>query len=206
MIKPFISISIIFLFASCWNGPAVNESYDFTTVSYIKIIPVNDHAYISGSGEMVETSLSHSFLKYGFNVNELSSAFPTITLGHGGKTLELFCIITEFTDSEIIIVPYRYEDHGSTTTTVSQSASADADTDNAKTSSSTTTKTDGGAISSGSKVNYTSARVGIMLKMIDEDSEALVWSNSYWYSSLELHRAMEICVRNGVNQMRKLFQ
>ena len=71
MIKPFISILIIFLFSSCWNGPAVHESYDFTTVSYIKIIPVNDHTYISGSGEMVETSLSHSFLKYGFNVNHL---------------------------------------------------------------------------------------------------------------------------------------
>ena len=205
MIKQFLSILIIFLF-SCWKGPALNESYDFTAVSYIKIIPVNDHAYIPGSGEMVETSLSHNFLKYGFNVNELSNDFSTITLGNGVKTLELSCIITEFTDSELIIVPYRYEDHGSTTTTVIQSALADSDTDNANTSSSTTTKTHGGAISSGSNISYTSARVGIMLKMIDADSEALVWSNSYWYSSLELHRAMEICVRNGVNQMKKLFQ
>ena len=89
---------------------------------------------------------------------------------------------------------------------MSQSASANANTDNAETSSSTTTKIDGGAISSGSKINYTRARVGIILKMRDKDTGSLVWSNSYWYSGLELHRTTEICVRNGINQVRKLFQ
>jgi len=201
-----IAAFFVLLSMACWVGPAINDSYNFSEVGTIKIMPVKDHAYLPGSGDMIETSLSHNFLRFRFDVNESSSELPVVSIGSGDQTLELTCIITEYTDSELIVVPYRYEDRGSTTTTVSQSASADANLDNAKTSSSTTTKTNGGAISSGSKVNYTSARVGIMLKMKDADSGELVWSNTYWYSSLELHRATETCVRNAVNQMRKLFQ
>ncbi len=206
MKKLFLFFPILFFSTSCYYGPAVNESYDFAQVGTIEIVPVKDHTYMTGSGEMVKTSLSHNFLKYGFNVHEAEEVGSQISIGNGEQTLELSCIITEYTDAELIVVPYRYEDRGSTTTTVSQSASADADKDKSNTSSSTTTKTDGGAIHSGSKVDYTRARVGIMLKMRDADSGALVWSNSYWYSGLELHRATEICVRNGVNQVRKLFQ
>ena len=204
--KKFFFIPSILLTISCWYGPAVNESYDFNNVGSIKIIPVNDHTYMPGSGEMVETSLSHNFLKYGFDVNEETPRSPRVSIGTGYQTLELSCIITEYIDAELIVVPYLYEDRGTSTTTVSQSASANANTDNAETSSSTTTKIDGGAISSGSKINYTRARVGIILKMRDKDTGSLVWSNSYWYSGLELHRTTEICVRNGINQVRKLFQ
>lgn len=203
--KKLVFISFLFATIACWNGAAISESYNFSDVGSIEIIPVIDHSYLPGSGEMVESSLTHNFLKYGLNIKELSDRLPTITLKEGGKILELSCIITEYTDSEIIIVPYHHENRGSTTTTVKQTISTERKEDQANTSSSTTTKTDGGGISSGNKVNYTSARVGIMIKLKDVDSGTIVWSNSFWYSSLELYRATETCVRNAVSQMRKLF-
>jgi hypothetical protein len=159
-----------------------------------------------GSGEMVQSSLTYNFLKYGFDVNESNTGGTKINVGIGWRTLALSCVITEFTDSEIIVVPYRYEERGSTKTTVNLSSETDADSDKAETSTSTSTTTDGGSLREGSRIDYTRARVGIILKMRDKDSGSLVWSNSYWYSGLELHRTTEVCIRNGVNQVRKLFQ
>ena len=168
--KKLFFVPFFLLTISCWNGPAVNHSYDFTTVGSIKINHVNDHTYMPGSGEIVETSLSHNFLKYGFDVNEDLPGASRVSIGTGNQALELSCIITEYTDSELIIVPYHFEDRGSTSTTIKQSAAASANTDKAETTSSSTTKTDGGAVSSGSKIDYTRARVAIMLKMRDIDS------------------------------------
>ena len=40
--------------------------------------------------------------------------------------------------------------------------------------------------------------------MKDKVTGDLVWSNSYWYSGLELHTATETCVRNGITQLGKI--
>jgi len=45
----------------------------------------------------------------------------------------------------------------------------------------------------------------LMLKMIDQQSGNMVWSNSYWYSGLELQRTIDLCIKNSVVQIRKLF-
>ena len=41
------------------------------------------------------------------------------------KKLLLSCIITEFTDSKMVVVPYRHEDRGYTKTIVEQSSNND---------------------------------------------------------------------------------
>ena len=201
----FLGISFMWILG-CGSSAAINSHYDFSQVGVIDLIPISDHSYMPGSGEMVQSSLTYNFLKYGFDVNESNTGGTKINVGIGWRTLALSCVITEFTDSEIIVVPYRYEERGSTKTTVNLSSEADAETDKAETTTSTSTTSDGGSVREGSRIDYTRARVGIILKMRDKDSGSLVWSNSYWYSGLELHRTTEVCIRNGVNQVRKLFQ
>ena len=201
----FLGISFMWILG-CGSSAAINSHYDFSQVGVIDLIPISDHSYMPGSGEMVQSSLTYNFLKYGFYVNEPNTGGIQINVGNGGRTLALSCVITEFTDSEIIVVPYRFEERGSTKTTVNLSSEADADTDKTETTTSTSTTMDGGSLREGSRIDYTRARVGIILKMRDKDSGSLVWSNSYWYSGLELHRTTEVCIRNAVNQVRKLFK
>ena len=113
-----------------------------------------------------------------------------------------------FTDSEMIVVPYRNEDRGYTKTVVQQSV--DMDEEKEKTQSSqlqtSTTTTHAGKVREGNRVEYTQSKVGIMLKMTDKNSGEIVWSNSYWYSGLELQRTIDLCIRNSVLQIKKLFQ
>jgi len=45
-----------------------------------------------------------------------------------------------------------------------------------------------------------------MLKMVDQESGNLVWSNSYSYTGLEMQRTVDYCVRSSVLQIRKLFR
>lgn len=189
----------------CFSGPAISHTYDFSQVGKIELLPVDDHAYLSGSGDLVSSSLTHNFLKYGFKVNEGDFQNTTILINSDPKSLELKCIITDYTDSESIIVPYHYEDRGSVTTTVKQSTQTDESSKNPKATSSTETTTDGGSVQAGSRIEYTRARVGIILKLNDLETGSLVWSNTYWYSGLDVHNAREICVRNSINQLRKLF-
>jgi hypothetical protein len=155
---------------------------------------------------MINNSISYNFLKLGFDVSESSNQNNFINLGKGNKKLILSCIITDFTDSELIIVPYKYENRGYTETVLNQSlADSKKNKKDADLLTSTSTKTHGGSVTEGSKIEYSRAKVGIILTMKDKVTGDLVWSNSYWYSGLELHTATETCVRNGITQLGKLF-
>ena len=72
-------------------------------------------------------------------------------------------------------------------------------------SQTSTTTTHAGKIKEGERVTYSQSRVGIVLKMTDRDTGDLVWSNSYWYSGLEMQRTIESCVKTGIYQIKKLF-
>ena len=199
-------IILICFLISCYNNPAINSSYNFFNVKSIEILPVEDHSYLQGSGKMISNSISYNFLKLGFNVNELNDQNNFIFIGNGNKKLILSCIITEFTDSELIIVPYKYENRGYTETVLNQSSSdSEKNKKNMELLTTSSTKTHGGSVSEGSKVEYSRAKVGIILTMKDKLTGDLVWSNSYWYSGLELHKVTESCVRQGISQLGKLF-
>ena len=198
----------IFLF-SCWNNsldPAINSKFNFSEVGTLEIDFINDHSSLSGSGDMVLSSLTYNFLKFGYNVNISDRQNSTITLGTGSKVLLLSCLITEFTDSKMIVVPFRHEDKGYTKTVVTQSSKEDVEEKQESIQSQTsTTTTHAGKVKEGERVTYTQSRVGIILKMTDKNTGNLVWSNSFWYSGLELQRTIESCVKTGVSQIKKLF-
>ena len=201
----------IFFFFSCWSGPespAIQTGYNFDNVGKLLLNIVSDHSNMLGSGAMVSNSLTHNFLKYGYAVNESNNNLYEIKINQKKNSLNLSCTITEFTDSEMIVVPYRNEDRGYTKTVVQQSLDMDEEKEKAQSSQlqTSTTTTHAGKVREGNRVEYTQSKVGIMLKMTDKNSGEIVWSNSYWYSGLELQRTIDLCIRNSVLQIKKLFQ
>ena len=210
MIKKSSFIFLFILLFSCWNNsldPAVSSKYNFKIVGTLEIEDIDDYSGLPGSGEMILSSLTYNFLKYGYNVNVSDENNSAITMGTGTKTLLLSCVITEFTDSKMIVVPYRHEDKGYTKTIVTQSSKEDEEDKKSESSQSqtSTTTTHAGKVKEGERVTYTQSRVGIMLRMTDQNTGDLVWSNSYWYSGLEIQRTIESCVKTGVTQIKKLF-
>ena len=51
-------LSIIFIFLSCWNSPAVNTNYNFKEISQIKLNKIIDFNGHSGSGQIIEDNIA----------------------------------------------------------------------------------------------------------------------------------------------------
>ena len=207
LLKKAIYFFLILLYSnSCSHAPAINEAYDFRTVNTIKIDKISDYPKRPGSGQIMEDNLSFIFMKNGFNVSQIMSGNTVINLNDEGEnSLSLSCTLTEYTDRETILIPYRVEDRGSIETIITQSSESNGDDQNAIATTSTTTTTDGGSIQESRKLEYTQARVGIILKLKDEETGLLVWTHSYWYSGIELPSTAQVCARNSVGLISKLF-
>ena len=207
LFKKAIYFFLILLYSnSCSHAPAINETYDFSIVKTIKIDKISDYPKRPGSGQIMEDNLSFIFMKNGFNVSQLNNNTTVINLNDKGeKNLSLSCTLTEYTDRETILIPYRVEDRGSIETIITQSSESNGDDQNAIATTSTTTTTDGGSIQESRKLEYTQARVGIILKLKDEETGLLVWTHSYWYSGIELPSTAQVCARNSVGLISKLF-
>jgi len=207
LFKKAIYFFLILLYSiSCSHAPAINEAYDFSIVNTIKIDKISDYPKRLGSGQIMEDNLSFIFMKNGFNVSQLNNNSTVINLNdEGKKNLLLSCTLTDYTDRETILIPYRVEDRGSIETIITQSSKSNGDDQNAIATTSTTTTTDGGSIQESRKLEYTQARVGIILKLKDEETGLLVWTHSYWYSGIELSSTAQICARNSVRLISKLF-
>ena len=191
---------------SCSHVPAINEAYDFSMVNKISIDKIADYPKRPGSGQVMVDNISFIFMKNGFNVSQLANNRTTINLNDTGENnLTLTCTLTEYTDRETILIPYRVEDRGSIETTITQSSESDGNDQNAIATTSTTTTTDGGSIQESRKLEYTQARVGVILKLKDEKTGLLVWTHSYWYSGIELSSTARVCARNSVGLISKLF-
>ena len=199
--------TFIFFNSNCTHPPAINDKYDFNSVKSIKIDKISDYLNFPGSGEIMEDNLSFIFMKYGFNVSLTSNNNTLISLNEQGiNTLKLSCTLTEYTDRETILIPYRVEDKGSIETIITQTTDFEKGTTNSITTTSTTTTNDGGSIQESGRIEYTQARVGIFLKMTDENSGLLVWSHTYWYSGLELTRTAQVCAKNAVGLIDQLLE
>ena len=205
--KRNLFFGLIIIFFSCWNAPAVNNKYNFSQINNIKLKKITDHSNKPGSGQIMEDNLSFMFMKHGYDVSQTEKNGTIINLNENAeRSLLLTCTLTEFTDRETILVPYRIEDRGSIETIITQSTEASKNEDNSIAATSTTTTTDGGSIQESGRIEYTQARVGIFLKMIDENSGLLVWSHSYWYSGLELPRTTQVCAKNAVGLIDQLLE
>ena len=206
LVKQKLLIPLFLILSSCWinsHSPAINKRYDFKNVSSINIDIIEDFLNAPRSGEMIFANLKHNFLKFDFDVNK-----SVVKIGNGKGQLLLSCVITEFTDSKMLVVPYRYEDRGYTKTVIKQ-LSGNYDEGKEKTSNqaqTSTITTHAGKINEGNKVEYSQCRVGVLIKLTDLSTGSLVWSHSYWYSGLEMQRTIELCLKNLVSQLDKLFR
>ena len=207
LFKKALYFFLILLYSnSCSHAPAVNEAYDFSIVNNISIDKIADYPKRPGSGQIMEDNLSFIFMKNGFNVSQLNNNSTVINLNDkGDKNLTLSCTLTEYTDRETILIPYRVEDRGSIETIITQSSESDGNDQNAIATTSTTTTTDGGSIQESRKLEYTQARVGMIIKLKDEETGLLVWTHSYWYSGIELSNTAQVCAKNSVGLISKLF-
>ena len=200
------SFTILFLNIGCFNAPAINQSYNFNLVNAINLDKIVDHANKPGSGQIMEDNISFMFMKNGFNVSQLLDNKTVITLNNEGQNiLKLSCTLTEYTDRETILIPYRLENKGTIETTITQSSESSGNDKNAIATTSTTTTTGGGSIQESGKIEYTQARVGVILKIKDEKTGLFVWTHSYWYSGIELSSTAQICAKNSVGLISKLF-
>lgn len=198
-------VLIILIFSiSCYSNLAISNSYNFNNVKSIKILPIKDFRNISGSGEMVESSLIYNFLKYEFELHQNTEKFVLIN-DTKENILLLSCLITQYRESDRIILPYRNEDRGYVETTINQSTEQNGIDEKSEMISSSTTKTHSGNIIEGSKIEYTESRVSLVFNLRDNKSGKIVWSNSSWYNGLELQKTIDMVLKENINEIRKIL-
>ena len=197
---------ILFFYFSCFSQPASNKNYNFKKVRSIEVLPINDFKDIVGSGKMVETSLDYNFLKYYFELSEKKNKKSILIDNSSNQILLLSCIITNYTESESIIIPYRDENRGYTETIVNQSREEDKKSNKKEFLASSTTKTHAGNIVQGSRIEYSQSRISLIFTLKDKSSGKIVWSKSSWYNGLDLQKTINMCLKESVNEIRKILK
>ena len=202
--KKKIGFILLIFSISCYNNSAISNSYNFKNVKSIKILPIKDFRDIAGSGEMVESSLIYNFLKYEFELHQNIEKFVLINNAKENILL-LSCLITQYKESDRIILPYRNEDRGYVETTINQSTDQNGKNQKSEMISSSTTKTHSGNIIEGSKIEYTESRVSLVFNLRDNNSGKIVWSNTSWYNGLELQKTINMILKENINEIRKIL-
>ena len=201
-----ISLTFILFFYSCFYQPAINKNYNFKNVRSIEVLPINDFKDIVGSGNMIETSLDYNFLKYNFELSDKKNKKSILVDNFSEKTLLLSCVITNYTESESLIIPYRDENRGYTETTVNQSREEDKESNKKEFLASSTTKTYAGDIVQGSRIEYSQSKISLIFTLKDKASGKIVWSKSSWYNGLDLQKTINMCLKESVNEIKKILK
>ena len=197
---------ILFFYFSCFYQPAINKNYNFKKVQLIEVLSINDFKGIVGSGEMIESSLDYNFLKYNFELSEKKNKKSILINNLSNQILLLSCVITNYTESESLIIPYRDENRGYTETTVNQSREEDEESNRKEFLASSTTKTHAGNIVQGSRIEYSQSRISLIFTLKDKISGKIVWSKSSWYNGLDLQRTINMCLKENVNEIKKILK
>ena len=197
---------ILFFYFSCFYQPAINKNYNFKNVNSIEVLPIDDFKNIIGSGNMIETSLDYNFLKYNFELSDKKNKKSILVDNFSEQTLLLSCVITNYTESESVIIPYRDENRGYTETTVNQSREEDEESNKRQFLASSTTKTYAGDIVQGSRIEYSQSRISLIFTLKDKVSGKIVWSKSSWYNGLDLQKTINMCLKESVNEIKKILK
>jgi hypothetical protein len=197
---------ILFFYFSCFYQPAINKNYNFKNVNSIEVLPIDDFKNIIGSGNMIETSLDYNFLKYNFELSDKKNKKSILIDNFSEQTLLLSCVITNYTESESLIIPYRDENRGYTETTVNQSREEDEESNKRQFLASSTTKTYAGDIIQGSRIEYSQSRISLIFTLKDKVSGKIVWSKSSWYNGLDLQKTINMCLKESVNEIKKILK
>ena len=60
MFKKSLPIILVLIF-SCYDRPVINTNYNFNEIKSINLSSIKDYKDITGSGEMVQSSLDYNF-------------------------------------------------------------------------------------------------------------------------------------------------
>ena len=155
---------------------------------------------------MIETSLDYNFLRSNFELSEKKNKKSILINSLSKQILLLSCVITNYTESESLVIPYRDENRGYIETTVNQSTEEDEERNRKEFLASSTTKTHAGNITQGSRIEYSQSRVSLIFTLKDKFSGKIVWSKSSWYNGLDLQKTINMCLKENVNEIKKILK
>lgn len=222
-----ITIVLLIFFYSCADKPAINPSFDFSSVSTIVIYPTPDYKSFPGSGSIINKSIVYHLMKMGVIVVEreiTSILFKEIALSQTGITnneidvnltssdVVLLCTLTEFKDHQVFIIPVVTKDEGAVIKTIEtveepivtkdQSGNDNVYYETTTTETITTSK---GSFTETKIVDYVPSRVGVTVQLLKASHGDVLWTNTYWYTSLSLSNAVDECVFGVLKPLKKLL-
>ncbi|MBC8323013.1 MAG: hypothetical protein H8E70_05555 [Candidatus Marinimicrobia bacterium] len=220
-------LAFIFLF-SCADKPVVKPDFDFSRIETIVIYPTPDFRSFSGSGSIINKSIVYHLMNMGINIVERETTPALIkeaSLSQTGITqaeidvkmtssdFALLCTLTEFKDHQVFVVPITIRDRGSSVTTVEtidepiitkdQSGNDNVHYETTTTETITTIK---GSLTERESIEYVSSRVGMTVQLLNASNGDVLWTNTYWYSSISLTNAVNECVYGALRPLKKLLK
>ncbi len=226
--KRFLYILFIVIFVSCTDKPVIKPGFEFSKVKTIVVYPTPDYKSFAGSGSIINKSIVYHLMKMGVNVVERATTpalIKEITLSQTGITnntidinltssdVVLLCTITEFKDYNVIVIPIVTENKGSiitTVKTVDEPIISKDDSGNEKiyyeTTTTETKNSDEGSLIKTEKIEYDPARVGVTIQFLNAGRGDVLWTNTYWYSSLSLSNAVNECIYGSLKPLKKLLK
>jgi len=227
MWRVITSVLFIFLY-SCADKPAVNPGFDFSSVNTIVIYPTPDHKSFEGSGSIINKSIVYHLMKMGVTVVEREITpmlFEEIALTQTGVTnneidvnltssdIVLLCTLTEFKDHQMFVIPVVTKDKGSVIKTIetvaepvvtkNQGGKDNVHYEKTTTETITTLK---GSLTETKIIDYDPSRVGVTVQLLRAGDGDVLWTNTYWYTSLSLSNAVDECVFGVLKPLKKLLK
>lgn len=224
--KRIFTILFIFLY-SCAEKPVVNPNFDFSQMKTIVIYPTPDYRSFTGSGSIINKSIVYHLMKMGLNVVERETTpvlikeaaltqtgitNNTIDINLTSSDVVFLCTVTEFKDYKVIIIPVITEHKGSTVTTVETVdepiVSRDKEGNEIVYYETTTTEIitiEKGSMTETERIKYVPSRVGVAAQLLNAGNGDVLWTNTYWYTSLSLSNAVNECVFGVLKPLKKLL-
>lgn len=219
---------LLLVFYSCTEKPVVKPGFDFSQVQTVVVFPTSDFKYFPDSGTIINKSIVYHLMKIGIDVTEREAAPAiikeaaltqtgitknTIDVNLTSSDIILICTLTDFKDSEVVVIPVTTKNQGSTVTTVEsvEEPVVSKDDSGEETVHYETTKTktvtaDKGSYIETEKIEYVPSKVGVNVQLLDANNGDVLWTNSYWYSSLSLSGAVDQCVYGALKPLKKLLE
>ena len=126
---------------------------------------------------------------------------------------DIFSFRPQLKDYNVIVIPVITENKGSIVTTVKtvdEPIISKDDSGNEKiyyeTTTTETKKSDEGSLTKTEKIEYDPSRVGVTIQFLNASRGDVLWTNSYWYSSLSLSNAVNECIYGSLKPLKKLLK
>lgn len=219
---------LAFFIYSCTEKPVIQPGFDFTRIKTIIIYPTPDYKSFPGSGSIINKSIVYHLMKMGLNVVERETTPALVkeaTLYQTGITdnnvdinltsshIVLLCTITEFKDYRVIVIPVLTDNKGSVITTVKTVDEPIMSTDKEgrknvhyETTTTETTTMEKGIKTETERIEYDPSRVGITVQLLSAGKGDVLWTNTYWYSSLSLSNAVNESISGVLRPLKKLIK